>query len=677
MDKLPSTLYLGIDTGGTYTDGVLLDPQTSQVVRAKKVLTTHYDLKICIAQILDQLLADGLPAISLVSLSTTLATNAIAEGKRKPVALLLLGYDRELVYQYNFHKQFGTTAYFFIGGRYNLDGVEEIALNEEEIVRVANQIKSEVDAFAVSSYAGPINTQHEERAAEILSGLTRLPIIQAHHLSSELDSIRRATTVSLNASLLSDIQEFLEAVEDMLAQKGLHCPVMIVRGDGSIVKASFARQRPVEIVHSGPATSALGGQFLADASSALVVDMGGTTTDLCLVERGEIQAMQNAATIGPYRTCVRTIKACSFGLGGDSLIHFDHHRMLTIGPERVLPISHFCDEYPEMQRDLALWLRSKDQLYFSDGIEYWVLRREPKREIPHVPTQKAVTLLRSGPRRMRELIEEVGVKSPLLINVDELVNQGIIERVGLTPTDLLHVTGEFSPWNAQIAQLLVTAVAKIWNEDALAFTRRVKDWMTRRITAEIIQYLSHKTLSKRTYSIRGDDLDRWFYEESLNGSDPYLGCKISLKVPLVGIGAPAGIFLPAVAQALGTDCILPKHYEVANAVGTVVGNVIIREEGSVFPCVEGSAITGYFARVVNRQEKFQQYEQALAFARETLAWQVSAEAVAAGAGAVMVECEVKEIVQGMAHLLAWAVSKPGMNGMRPNTLESKILAHIG
>jgi N-methylhydantoinase A/oxoprolinase/acetone carboxylase beta subunit len=674
MDIQPSSLYLGIDTGGTFTDGVLLDPQTRQVVRARKVLTTHQDLKICIAQILDQILPKDPSAISLVSLSTTLATNAIAEGKRKPVALLLLGYDRELVHQYNFHKQFGTPAYFFIEGRYSLEGVEEIPLDEEEIVRIAHQVRNEVDVFAVSSLAGPINTRHEERAAEILSGLTRLPVIQAHHLSSELDSIRRATTVSLNASLLADIQEFLEAVEDMLAQKGLHCPVMIVRGDGSIVKASFARQRPVEIIHSGPATSALGGQFLADANSALVVDMGGTTTDVCLVERGTIQAMQNAATIGPYRTCVRTIKACSFGLGGDSLIRFDHHRTLAIGPERVLPISHLCAEYPEIQGELAFWLKSKNQLYYSDGLEYWVMRREPKREITHAPTQKALTILRSGPQRMRKLIEEVGVKSPLLLDVDELVNQGIIERAGLTPTDLLHVTGEFSPWNAEIAQLLAGAAAKIWNEDAMAFTQRIKDWMTRKITTEIIQYLSHKTLSERAYNLRGDDLDRWFFEENLSDSDPYLGCKISLKVPIVGIGAPAGIFLPAVAQALGTDCILPNHYEVANAVGTVVGNVIIRKEGSVFPCVEGIAITGYFARVDSCQEKFPQYDRALAFAREKLTGQVRAEAEAAGACPVMVECEVKEGVAGMANLLAWAVGRPGVDGRQSNPADSKSFA---
>ena len=114
MPKTSSSYYLGIDTGGTFTDGVLFDPQIGQVVKTTKELTTHHDLKICIARVLEHLTDEDPGKISLVSLSTTLATNAIAEGKRKPVALLLLGYDPDLVHKFNFHQQFGTNNYFFI-----------------------------------------------------------------------------------------------------------------------------------------------------------------------------------------------------------------------------------------------------------------------------------------------------------------------------------------------------------------------------------------------------------------------------------------------------------------------------------------------------------------------------------------------------------------------------------
>ena len=118
-----SGLFLGIDTGGTFTDGVLLDPATRKVIKTSKVLTTHSDLSLCISRTLEKLAVDVSAKISLVSLSTTLATNAIAEGKRKPVALLLLGYDADLVRLYDFHHQFGTRHYFFIQGKHGLDGM--------------------------------------------------------------------------------------------------------------------------------------------------------------------------------------------------------------------------------------------------------------------------------------------------------------------------------------------------------------------------------------------------------------------------------------------------------------------------------------------------------------------------------------------------------------------------
>jgi N-methylhydantoinase A/oxoprolinase/acetone carboxylase beta subunit len=133
-------------------------------------------------------------------------------------------------------------------------------------------------------------------------------------------------------------------------------------------------------------------------------------------------------------------------------------------------------------------------------------------------------------------------------------------------------------------------------------------------------------------------------------------------MPIVGVGAAAKAFLPPVADAMKTVIIFPENYEVANAVGAVVGNVIARQEGEVFPCVEGAAITGYFARVVNRQIKFSRYEEALSFARETLTQHVTEEVKTAGAETAMVECMEKKIWEGMVHLSAWAIGKPSLDG---------------
>ena len=659
---IQNSLCLGIDTGGTYTDGVILDLSTQKVVQSAKVLTTHYDLKVCIGEIFERLIPDDPDVLSFISLSTTLATNAIAEGKRRDAALFLLGYDAELIYNYQLQNRFGTNYFFFINGKHGMDGREVTALDEEALSLRGKGVLNVVDALAIASYSGARNADHERRAADILSQETGLPVVQAHHLANDLDSVRRATTASLNASLLGNLHEFIRAVEEMLDHHRVSAPLLMVRGDGSIVKAQFAQSRPVEIIHSGPATSAIGGQFLADVQTGLVIDIGGTTTDITLVDEagssGAGYLSETAATVGPYRTCVKTIQARSIGLGGDSFIHFDRHGTLSIGPERVQPLAYLSYHHPQVKEDLSAYLAEKESVQSSTEIEYWSLRREPVRPIQDERTRKAIHILKDGPMRLRQLLKLVGVVSPVQIDQAELINREIIERSTLTPTDLLHASGTFSEWDADIALKLVEAVSRTWHESAEAFIQRVHKVITRRIVAETIQFLSGKTLSEPGYHSKDQRIDLWLFEQNLENSNPYLGSEISLKIPLIGIGAPAQAFLPAVAEALRTTCIFPDNYQVANAVGTVVGSVVVKEDAEVSPIVEGHAITGYFARVNNQQIRFEKYSDAVDFARENLRKSVYEGAVQRGAAAVRVEISENESEHQIMRLSGWAAGKP-------------------
>jgi N-methylhydantoinase A/oxoprolinase/acetone carboxylase beta subunit len=660
MDQPPSTkLSLGIDTGGTFTDAVLLDRSSRQVVKKVKVRTTHHDLKLCIGEALKQIVPSNPESVAMASLSTTLATNAIVEGKRRPAALMLLGYDPDLVRRFRFDEQFGAFEHYFIAGLHGLDGIERQPLDETALLQAAEQAQERVEAFAVCAYSGPIDASHEQRAAELLTAYSKLPVVQAHHLSSELNSIWRATTAALNASLLGNTQEFLSAVETMMKERGLLCPVMIVRGDGTLARAEFARQRPLEIVHSGPATSAIGARYLADVQRALVVDFGGTTTDLAVIEDGQVQSLERAATVGSYQTCIRTIRARSFGLGGDSCITFDHWRFLQIGPERALPISYLCAQEAQVKEDLLRTLRTQSNVLYSENLEYWLLRREPTRSLESSLGERLIELLRRGPQRYADLRKQVGSIPPFVRR--ELLGREIIERAALTPTDLLHVSGEFTAWDVESALAWVKAASRIWNESPGEFVCRVRGLLTQRIVAEIIQFLSRKSLSQEeTTGIFHCDgrLDRWLMMESISPSDPFLGCKVFLKMPLVGIGAPAQAFLQPVAEVLGTELLLPDHYEVANAVGAAVSGVAFQAQAEVIPYVEGAGLVGYFSRAANTQRLFSRYEDALAHARQTLAEFVEGEARAAGAEAVSVEIIVHPIWDGMARLEALAVGQP-------------------
>jgi N-methylhydantoinase A/oxoprolinase/acetone carboxylase beta subunit len=660
--SMASLLYLGIDTGGTFTDGVLLDPHTRQVVRKAKVLTSHHDLTICIEGIFEALAPEDPQTIQLVSLSTTLATNAIAEGKRRPAALFLLGYDPELVYKFGFQDSFATDAYFFIDGRMDLEGREQVPLDEAGLLAQAESVRERVEALAVSAYAGPMNASQEERAAELLANLTGMPVVQGNHLSSRIGSIQRATTASLNASLLGDAYEFVAAVRQMLAKRQIHCPLIVVRGDGSLAAADFAVHRPVEIIHSGPATSAIGGRYLAGVDDALVVDVGGTTTDLALVEDGRTRLNDGAATVGNYHTSVRTIQARSFGLGGDSLVRFDSRGGIAVGPERVIPLSHLAAQHPEVKEDLLAWLEGEHPLVHADRVEYWILRREPKQPFSDPRTNRVIELLREGPRRMPDLLKKIGVVSPVLVDAELLFRRELIDRACLTPTDLMHVSGEFAPWDTEVARRVVDAAARTREQTPDEFMRGVKDWIKRKITAEIVQFLSGCSVPEETSHLKKPDLGAWVFKHNLHPGGTFLRSELHLDVPLVGIGAPAGYFLPEVAEALHTRLILPEHYEVANAVGTVVADVMVRHEAEVTPYLRGTTIAGYAVRGAGRRREFETREEAVEFAREALSRKVLEEAHASGAHAAVLELQEEEQAAGILRLNACAFGSPDGKG---------------
>ena len=152
---------LGIDTGGTYTDGVLIQRGTREIIHSTKTLTTKPDLAKGILAALDDLLPEDPSQIKLVVISTTLATNAIAEGKGRPVGLFLLGYDPELIQGFSLDSRFAASSYHYFQGGHDLYANEQAPLDIEGIRATAQLIRDDVEAIAVSGYFSPYNASHE------------------------------------------------------------------------------------------------------------------------------------------------------------------------------------------------------------------------------------------------------------------------------------------------------------------------------------------------------------------------------------------------------------------------------------------------------------------------------------------------------------------------------------
>ena len=608
---------LGIDTGGTYTDGVLIQRGSREILKTAKTLTTRPDLSKGILAALNELLPEEPSRIKLVVISTTLATNAIAEGKGRPVGLFLLGYDQDLIQGFSLNTRFAASNYHYFQGGHDLYANEQAPLDIEGIRKTAREIDKEVEAIAISGYFSPFNASHEEQAFQIISETISQPVVLGHELSTRLDSVQRATTASLNASLLSHLKSFIQAMENSLREREINAPLMVVRGDGALVGAEHAQHRPVETVHSGPAASAIGGRFLAEVDKALVIDIGGTTTDIALIEDSQVQIREEGTTVGKYRTAVRAARIHSLGLGGDSFIQIDLEDQLEIGPARVKPLASLAHQHPEALAHLKKLGAETHRRPNPKDLEFWYLIRKPPRTVSNQRTRMVIEALQRGPVSLPRLLKKLDIFHPLQSGATSLIQEEVIGVSGLTPTDLFHVRGDFNPWSQEAAEIGARLMATYLGISIEELIDRVIDQMVSRIAREAITYLTGQTLEPAPFYTRPDDLGLWLFNENTSGEDPYLGCEISLKMPLVGIGAPASLLLPQVARTLHTDYISPPHYQVANAVGAAVGSVIAYQEAWVIPQSRNLRTVGYYVQSGAKRQRFRTLSEALDYAETT------------------------------------------------------------
>jgi N-methylhydantoinase A/oxoprolinase/acetone carboxylase beta subunit len=664
----PRSLVLGIDTGGTYTDGVLLEYHSRQVLATHKSLTTRRDFSIGIEQVIENIQIEDPAAIKMVSISTTLATNAIAEGKGKRVALLLIGYDPDLVTSFKMGGRFATPNYYYFAGGHDLYGREKEALDLPAILAKVNQIKGQVDAIAVSSYFSPLNPEHETRVYKAVSRVCDLPIVLGHQLSTKLGSVERATTAALNASLLAVLQDFVIAVRRAMERRQIDAPLMVVRGDGTLMSDEFAARTPVETIHSGPAASAIGGRFLSGLDDALVVDVGGTTTDIALIEGGQVTVSEEGATVGHYKTAVQAANLLSIALGGDSHITLNREKVIAVGPERVVPLAYLAWQYPQVGKRLKALSRRAWAQATPDWLEYWYLARDSQDNslLQTAQARALVAFLRDGPRPVPEIVKHLDVLHVAQIGTQELMRQEIIGKAGLTPTDLMHVEGRYDPWDTEAASLALQVFAHYQFRDPAELHQEVWRRITEMIIKAIITFLSGKTLPLPDGQApeNDDDIGRWFFYNALYDTHPQLETRFRLRQPIVGIGAPASFFLHDVADVLHTDLILHQHHQVANALGAIAGSVMVVEEILVYPMLSSSGleVLGYYVQTSEERQEFEELEDALACARALS--EERALGAALRSGADNPQAVVEQLTDGLDtyRVRAKAVGNPRLTG---------------
>lgn len=573
-------IWIGLDTGGTYTDAVALDGQR-RVVASAKALTTHWDLSIGLGEALRAVLGKLPPGaqrehIALVSVSTTLATNAVVENRFSEICTILIGFDEKMVERSGL-KRAGGGVIVRVRGGHDPTGEESEPLDESAVDAAVREFGSRVEAFAVASMFSVRNPQHERRARERIRSGSDRPVTCSYELSSQLDAPKRALTAALNARLTPQIAHLLDALRRVLERESISAPVMIVKGDGTLMKAEVALEYPVETVLSGPAASVVGAGFLSGLESFAVADMGGTTTDVAIVVDGRPLVRAEGAVIGGWRTMVQAIAVRTCGLGGDSDVHFTREGRLTVGPRKAMPLSLLAEHFPDVLPELRQLSAAEYLPPFAPQYAFRNPGREPEAHLDRLE-QRVWSALATSPRRLAEVARTgQGVEA-----LRRLVDRGLATLAGFTPSDAMHVLGRQQGWNVEAARLGAAVLA---TEERNASGRRERDTpegFCERTYQHVLREASRVVLESALAHDPGIEAKhgRWgpleVLIENLIAGRAFSGlidARIRLAMPLIAIGAPAGAYYPEVARRLGAQLLVPEHAAVCNAVGAVAGVV--------------------------------------------------------------------------------------------------------
>jgi len=634
------SILLGIDTGGTYTDAVLFDNERG-VISAAKALTTKRDLSIGIRNAMEAALPKPPPDIRLVSLSSTLATNAIVEGKGSRVCLLLIGYDSDMVARAGLERVVASDSIVLIQGGHTVTGDERFPLDINAARQAILSHAPKVAAFAISSFFGVRNPTHELQVKRLARNLTKLPVTCGHELSTHLDAPRRALTAALNARLTPLLQQLILELRGILTSQGIHAPMMVVRGDGSLMDTNMALERPVETILSGPAASVIGARYLSNMEGdAFIIDIGGTTTDIATLHNGRPRLNFEGAWVGGQRTMIQAVDARTIGLGGDSEVHLDRAGNLHVGPRRVIPLSLLAEQYPEVIDVLHRQLeRAADKGTANTKMGRFVmLEQSPGIEQDSITSiqQEILRLLNDGPIPLSRLLEGSPEHQFLYQrSLDNLQERGVVIASAFTPTDALHVLGQYRYGSVEAARLGAAVWARRLNVSTEEFCKQ--------IVQKVVVQLGQATIATALAEEDGlalnsqDSVGHLFLNRALGTDDGgVFAVTLSMRRPIIGVGAPAGAYLRPVAAQLHTDIHIPEHAEVASAVGAVASGVVQTIRILIRP-LDGSNV--FRVHLPFGVRDFTELTPAVSYARDTARRLARHRAHRAGANSVKVHIE--------------------------------------
>ena len=643
-------IRLGIDTGGTYTDAVVIDTDSLEVLAKAKALTTKENLARGIIAAMDGIPHEILALADHVALSTTLATNACVEGKGGRAKLIIVGTTDEILHRVDAERVFGipyedviTTE--FVG---SFDGSEVSVPDWEALYESNPSFFENAESFGVASlYALNNGAIVEHSCADFLKERFGKLVVEATTVAVEPNVIGRGATALLNARLVPVIEDFLDAIDGALEERGLSVPVSVVRSDGTLMSAELARTRPVETILSGPAASVTGAQVLSNAPESLIVDIGGTTSDMSVVHEGRPNRT-DGIIIGGWKTQVAGVAIDTIALGGDTVVRYTKNSRLELGTRKVTPLCIAASRWPSIKQALK-WYYQSAPVDFYSRYEFLYLMHNP-RDLSRFrePDQRLIEILREGPLLLySDRAAITGLK------LQQLEDEGVVMRCGFTPTDAMHLRGDFDVFDVEASRLGAQCILKSYrgkqaSEDENEIRKlvdEVYDLAEFRLFEQALGVFSQDMFwPKGTTELDSQmhELAKIAWQRRHDNESHAFGVRFSGDARFIGIGAPTHVFLEEAASALNVPYVIPEHAEVANAIGAAASRVVVETTVRVNPIRESSGVVSYYQVCGNEETlSFEEIERALEAARDLVRKQSFAEARRRGAVGEL-DCTIKE-----------------------------------
>lgn len=456
-------MYIGIDMGGTNIDGVIISK--GKIIKKIKNIVNREDIFNSILFTIKELVKDiDKSKIKRINLSTTISTNAIVENKISDVAMIL---ETGPGINYDFNEI--SDDIFYIKGYIDHRGkiVKNIDIDEIENIKIKLKEKN-IDSLAIVTKFSTRNPSFENKLNDYFKNDFN-NITLGHSISGKLNFPRRVNTTYLNTAVYKTYENFVKNIKKALEKENINGDIFVLKADGGTMYLEDSKNKPVETILSGPAASFMGiNALFKNEEDSVLLDIGGTTTDIFFLVDGIPVFEPMGIEIDGYKTLVRAIYSNSIGVGGDSVVEILNGK-IKIGPERKDKPMALGGKYPTPTDAMIVLeeLNIGDKNKSLKGIN--ILAKELN--IDEIELSKLIleTMLDKIYIKVNELLDKINSK-PLYTVREVLENRKVIPKeikiIG-GPANILskYIEDKFKiktnyPKNFEIANAIGAAVSK-------------------------------------------------------------------------------------------------------------------------------------------------------------------------------------------------------------------------